>query len=131
MPRGWLELRGEGPTGDIYPPCHTLGTVVFSNFLPVRWKLMPNDGWYRYVSDGEFKNIDATGEVASRSGTTWYALQRLNRWSDVQRLLALEDPARTDRVGPFYADELPVFDAVPQRTDQPQKLKSATPLSGE
>jgi hypothetical protein len=87
---------------------------------------MANDCWYRYVSPAERANIEATLQVASNSGTTWYALQRLDTWGDVQRLLALDDPTRTDRIGGFYSDELPSFDAVPQRTVQPQKLKNGT-----
>src|SRR5262245_36421859 len=91
---------------------------------------MANDGWFRYVSLAERQNIEKTLVVMSRSGTTWYALQRLDKWDDVQRLLALDDPPRTDRLGVFYSDELPPFDAVPQRTVQPQKLMNGTWVAG-
>jgi hypothetical protein len=91
---------------------------------------MANDCWYRYVGQAERANIEATLEVRSKSGTTYYALQRMDRWADVQRLLAVDDPARTDRIGGFYSDELPAFDAVPQRTVQPQKLKNGTWVAG-
>jgi len=91
---------------------------------------MANDGWYRYVSMAERRNIELTLEVASKSGTTWYGLQRLDKWNDIQWLLALEGPPRTHRVGAFYSDELPPFDAVPQRTVQPQKLKNGGWVSG-
>jgi len=95
-----------------------------------RLALMANDAWYRYVSAAERLNIEQTSEVRSKSGTTWYALQRLDNWTDIQRLLSLEDPRRTYRVGAFYSDELPQFDDVPQRTVQPQKLKNGTWMSG-
>jgi hypothetical protein len=91
---------------------------------------MANDGWYRYVSTAERQSIEKTLEVKSNSGTTWYALDRLEKWDDIQKLLALDDPPRTDRVGILYSDELPPFDAVPQRTVQPQKLKNGTWVPG-
>lgn len=91
---------------------------------------MANDGWYRYVTSAERQSIEQRLVVRSNSGTTWYALQRLETWDQVQRLLALDDPRRTDRVGVFYPDELPKFDAVPQRTVQPQKLKNGTWVPG-
>jgi hypothetical protein len=91
---------------------------------------MANDLWYRYVGQPERASIEATLEVRSKSGTTYYALQRMDRWADVQRLLAVDGSPRTDRVGGFYSDELPGFDAVPQRTVQPQKLKSGIWVPG-
>jgi hypothetical protein len=95
-----------------------------------RRALMANDAWYRYVSAAERLNIEQTLEVRSNSGTTWYALERLDNWSDIRRLLALDDPPRTNRVGVFYSDELPKFDAVRQRAVQPQKLKNGTWVPG-
>jgi len=91
---------------------------------------MANEGWYRYVSAAERTSIEGDLSIKSRSGTTWYALQRLTDWSDIQEILALEDPQRDSRIGPLYSDELPAFDVVPQRTVQPQKLKSGTWVSG-
>jgi hypothetical protein len=91
---------------------------------------MANDGWYRYVSAAERQNIALTLQVASKFGVTWYALQRLDTWQDIQRRFALEGPPRTHRVGAFYSDELPSFDAVPQRTVQPQKLENGTWMPG-
>ena len=91
---------------------------------------MANEGWYRYVSAVEKTSIERDLTIKSASGTTWYALQRLTDWSDVQEILALEDPRRDHRVGPLYGDELPAFDVVPQRTVQPQKLKSGKWVSG-
>jgi hypothetical protein len=90
---------------------------------------MANEAWYRYVSADERLNIEQTLEVRSNSGITWYTLERLDNWADIQRLLALDDPPRT-RVGVFYSDELPKFDAVKQRTVQPQKLKNGTWVEG-
>jgi hypothetical protein len=91
---------------------------------------MAVDGWYRYISDAERQNIEDTLAVAFVSGVTWYALQRLDDWRAVRLLLALDDPPRECRVGPFYVDELPSFDAVPQRTVQPQKLRNGSWVFG-
>ena len=91
---------------------------------------MATEGWYRYVGSSERSYIRRNLEVQSRYGTTWYALQRLTDWSDIQEDLALEDPPRECRVGPFFSDELPAFDKVPPRTVQPQKLRSGRWVSG-
>jgi hypothetical protein len=89
---------------------------------------MANEAWYRYVSAAERRSIEQTLEVRSKYGTTWYARERLDNWTDIQRLLSIEDPRRTDRVGAFYSDELPPFDFI--RSVGPLKLKSGRWMSG-